>query len=493
VTSKRIAAARMRSGTNLSTLLPWFAVALLPLAWWASQQLLLDTSVLDLTILKVGILGTGIVCALTWPWPRLTRSDLVGLSIAIYVGWLGLAALLRGSGADLKLAAGYAVYFGVTLVATWVAARRTPELMARLLIGLMIVAVVLSVAGALLERVTYPAPGQVDQLRPLWEWFRPQAPYTDPVMGVIQAQPIHFPSGDALIPRLASWFPHPNLLAFFLILATPLLSHLLIQDVLRRRWLRAIVTAAGLAAVTITVLWTYSRTGLVGVFLAAAAAATVALLITRPRTRRAWGAALLPAVIVIGIGATVTLTDQIGIRRLNSLADVVTSPDVTPGQGQTVEESAARATSIRLRMQSNALEMILASPADAIVGPGQRRFEEAIHEPTSDRYIAEAAGIRDPNSLWLTVGISGGLVGIAALAAVLILIELGLFRQLSRDPTGPLGVVMAWFATWIPIYAVTQLFGPFPFSTSEAAILATVLGTSLGLIGVRRERPAEPV
>jgi hypothetical protein len=125
-------------------------------------------------------------------------------------------------------------------------------------------------------------------------------------------------------------------------------------------------------------------------------------------------------------------------------------------------------------------------------------FDVAIHDPASPDLIPEAARFNDPNSLWLTVGLAGGLPAILLLVAVLGVTWLRLIRSFRDALSVWHGAALLWLAAWIPVWALVQFVGTNPLTMAEAVILGTMLGLAAGLSGHGRplitagdQRPAE--
>ena len=86
-----------------------------------------------------------------------------------------------------------------------------------------------------------------------------------------------------------------------------------------------------------------------------------------------------------------------------------------------------------------------------------------------------------PNSLWLSVAISGGVVGVMLMLAALAVLALRLWRAIRSRSESASSLVLAWLAAWLATWAVMQFFGTYPFATAEAVILGTLIGVAIGL------------
>jgi O-antigen ligase len=469
--------------TRLIDVLVVVAVVALPVAWWLSLQLFVETSVIDLTPPKVlAVLGLGLAL-LTRPWRFVSRADALSLGLfAAYAGWFIVASVLRATPSDVKLTVGYSLFLGAPMLAAYVAARLAPTRTSILLARTVLVALAVTIVFVVIERYTYVGLDQPDPLTALWSFFRPQNVMEDPILGTLAAQPLHFPSGDPAIPRVAALFAHVNYLAFFAVLAGILGAVLMLWGVRRRDRVMAVVGGIATAAASLITVWTYSRVGLIGLPIGLVAAVVVEVVGRgRPTILARW-IALASPIVVAGLVLGVTLlVDQVGLRRLVPPVDPST-PGLSVGeQAAAIEVSAERSTALRLTMQRTAVAMILESPTSAIIGPGQRAFETAVHSPDSARYVPDAVGVRDPNSLWLSVAISGGLVGLILLAIALALVALRLWRVIRARTDTPTGLVVGWLAAWLATWVAMQFFGTYPFATAEAVILGTLVGIAIGL------------
>jgi hypothetical protein len=467
----------------MATVLVAAVLVLLVAAWWFPQNVLARTPLVDITPLEVAVAVGAVLLLATRAWRWIRRPDAGWAALfAAYLGWFVLAAVLRGDLADLKPMAAFVVFAGVPAGVAFAALRADPGAAPRRLIVGLAAAVAVAAAAALLERVTYVGTAMPDPLEPFWRLFRPANTYVDPQLGPLGPPPLHFPL-DARKIRVTGLFFHTNYMAFFGILVAPLMTALTLRSWrLGRRGL-TVATAAALGVATVSTYWTYSRAGLVGL-LAAIALAAMVHVAWEWRSRWPLRRCLVPAAaVLLGVGVVLggtTVTDDVGLRRL--LATEVGDPLVTetptePG----VEGSAARAAMLRYRLQRVALEAVTASPRSLALGAGLGRYADAIHDPSSPTRIEEATGIRDPNSLWLSVGLGGGATGVVLLVGVLAVAWSRLLRSLDRrgDPWRTAAVI--WVAAWIPSWAVIQLVGTNPFTPAEAIIFGVMMGVAGGL------------
>lgn len=456
-------------------------------AWWFPQNVLLRTPWADITPMELIVPLGALLLLAGGAWRLLERRDLPWLLLfAAYLSWFPLAALLRGGGADLKPAIVYLLFAAGAAAVAFAALRASLDSGPRRLIGFLGVVLLLAFAGAVLERVTYPEPGSADPLADFWRFFRPANVFQHPRLGEVGPPPLHFRlAGEGDI-RATGLFFHTNYMAFFGILLAPLAT-----AVTLRGWHagdRRLVAAGfvGIALVSLLTYWTYSRAGLLG--LVAAVGLTVVIdVIWRLRVRsRSLRKELVPGALTAGflvltLGATV-LADDLGARRLaaTDLPDPMTSE--TPFD-PSVEGGASRAGQTRVRLQAVALEAILESPRSLVLGTGMSRFDVAVHDPDSPDYIPDAARINDPNSLWLTAGLVGGLPAVLLLAALLGVTWVRLLGALRGVRSVWQGAALLWLAAWIPVWALVQLAGTNPLVLAEAVIFGTMLGLAAGLVG----------
>jgi len=464
----------------------------LPVAWWLSLLLLVQTSVVDLTPPKIiAIVSLGLAL-LTRPWRFIPRADALSLALfAAYAGWFVLASALRGSAADVKLTLGYTVFLGAPMFAAYVAARLAPGRTSVLLVGTVLVALIVTFAGVILERFTYPGLDVTDPLAALWSSFRPQAGMEDAILGNVAPPPLHFSSGDPAIPRVTAWFAHVNYLAFFAVLVGTLGATLMLWGLARTHRAMTFTGAITVAAASLIMVWTYSRVGLVGLPIGILTTVVVEIVAhRRPASPSRWiqlASPVLVAGLVIGL---TLLVDQVGLRRFVPPIDPST-PGLTVGeQAAAIEASAERSTALRLTMQRTAVAMIAESPAALLIGPGQRAFETAVHRPDSPRFVADAIGVRDPNSLWLSVALSGGVVGVGLLIFALAVVARRLWRVIRSRTDSPSALVVAWLAAWFVTWAGMQFLGTYPFASSEALILGTFVGVAIGFSSTGDRTPA---
>lgn len=471
----------------LALLLVTFAQLLA--AWWFPQNILMRTPFADITPVEVVVPLGGLLLLAGRAWRLIRRDDLPWLLLfVVYLGWFPVAALLRGATADLKPALVYLIFAGGTAAVAFSAMRASPRTGPRSLVRFLSIALVLAFAGAVVERITVPVPGDADALADFWRLFRPANVYQHPQLGELGPAPLHFPLGEQNAIRATGLFFHTNYMAFFGILLAPLMTALTL-----RGWhagQRTLIAAGlvGIVLVSLVTYWTYSRAGLLG--LVGAVGSTVVIdVLWRLRIRtRTLRLEIVPglvtaAALVLALGGTI-LSDDLGARRLaaTDLPDpVVSEAPNDPG----VEGQASRAGLLRLRLQALALEEIVASPTTMLLGPGIERYVTAAHDPSSPDRIPEATGIRDPNSLWLTMGLAGGVPAILLLTGVLAVAWLRLMRSFRDARSVWHGTALLWLSAWIPVWALVQFLGTNPLALAESVILGTMLGLAAGLSGGR--------
>jgi hypothetical protein len=189
-----------------------------------------------------------------------------------------------------------------------------------------------------------------------------------------------------------------------------------------------------------------------------------------------------PVALVVAILSVTLVADDVGLRRLTPL---VSEDPIIPGnQAPSIEVSAARSSAIRLAMQLAALDLVTENPRNLLLGPGQQTYDEAVHDPGGHHYVEQSIGIIDPNSLWLSLGVSGGVVGAGLLASLVMAIWIRLLLAIRRLQFAPRGWMLAWLAAWLPAWALLQFVGTFPFNPSEAIILGTLLGAAIAQTGL---------
>ncbi len=453
-------------------------------AWWFPQNVLLRTPFADITPIEMVVFSGGILLLAGRAWRLLRRADLPWLLLLVaYLAWFAVAAVMRGGGADLKGAVVYLLGAGVTASVAFAAIRARPRISPSRLVIFLSIALVVAFAAAVLERVTYPGATSADPLADFWRWFRPANVFQHPRLGQLGPPPLHFRLGEDAI-RATGFFFHTNYMAFFGILLAPLVT-----AVTLRGWHaghRSLILGglAGMVLVTLLTYWTYSRAGLLGLV---AGVGTTVLIDAAWRLRLRSGTlrqelvpgALTAGLLVLTLGATV-LIDDVGARRLaaTDLPDpIISEAPFEPG----LEGSASRAGQTRVRLQIVAFQEVTDSPRSLVLGPGMSRFDAAVHDPASPDRIPAAAKISDPNSLWLTVGLAGGVPAMLLLAAVLAVAWLRLIRSLRHASSVWHGVALLWLTAWIPVWALAQFVGTNPFSLAETVILGTMLGLAAGL------------
>jgi hypothetical protein len=249
------------------------------------------------------------------------------------------------------------------------------------------------------------------------------------------------------------------------------------------------VTANGLllVATALTCLWTYSRTGIAGML----ASIGLAVVIDRIATRRPGGRllgispapVLLVGLVVAGTLGLGILEDPGSAQRISTIGDVTISsgPDSTDTTPSDVQTAAIRAQDIRLRLQKAAVSETLHSVRTALIGPGLGDFERNTHNPSSRDFVAQAAGVRDPNSSWLSIGLAGGLPAVLFFALILLAGLLAAVRAI-RSTTGVSREIAIWLAAWLVVWAGAQVFGTYPFATSESVLLGVLLGVAAALL-----------
>ena len=201
--------------------------------------------------------------------------------------------------------------------------------------------------------------------------------------------------------RVASFFPHPNQLAGFVVLFVPLSVGLF--AVFESRLAKAACVLLGLLALPAAIV-TYSRGVLV---------ALVALVVVLARSRRAWPAIAAAAVLVVLLAPAAWHDRVADAGRLDR-------PEIAT----------------RLDFWDAAVSMFQASP---VLGVGLNSFDVAyVDLDTTGRSFLPGSGLAPPesaHSLYLNTLAEQGLVGVAALAfLVLAAGRMILALRRSADP-----------------------------------------------------------
>ncbi|HXV58919.1 MAG TPA: O-antigen ligase family protein [Gaiellaceae bacterium] len=257
--------------------------------------------------------------------------------------------------------------------------------------------------------------------------------------------------------RVASFFPHPNQLAGFVVLFVPLSVGL--YAVFESRLARAACVLLGLLAVP-AALVTYSRGVLV---------ALVALVLVLARSRKAWPL-VAAAVVLVVVLAPAAWQDR--VASVSSLD----RPEIAT----------------RLDFWSAAWSMFQSSP---VVGVGLNNFDVAYVElERTGRSFLPGTGLAPPESahnLYLNTLAEQGLLGVAALALLILAAgRMVLALRRSADPRMRgfgLGLLGAGIAL-----LVSNLFDV-TFVDPKTSILAWTLlgvGAALQRIGERERPPA---
>jgi hypothetical protein len=466
-----------------------FTIAGLIGAWWLSLRMLVETPVMDLTVPKIVVLAGIVLCLAAGAWRSLSWRDLpvVAVGAALLV-WLVVTALLRRDSTDFKLAVAFAVFAGGAFAVTFAAVRFDGDRALRAVAVALEVVTAITFCSVVIERVVYMS-GVGDQFVWLWGIFRPQSTFNDPILGTLAATPAYFISGGLL--RASGFFAHPNYQAFFAVLVGPFFAIRFAHSLDRRDRNGAVLNGLLLAATMLIGLWTYSRTGVVGML----GSTGLAVLIDRAATRRSegrlFGVSIAPAlgvaiVVVATLGAG-TLQDLDAARRLSTVGDVtIASGDsggdsggvVSPGD---VQGSAVRSQDIRFQMQKAAVNLVTQSASDMLIGPGVTDYQKQTHDSQSSVYVSQAGGIRDPNSSWLSIALAGGAPALV-LFALTLLAALAAAVRAIRSTTGPAREMAIWLTAWIVAWSGAQIFGTYPFATSESILLGTLLGLASALL-----------
>ena len=454
-------------------------------AWWLSLRVLVGTRLMDLTFPKIAVLVGLLLLVVTAAWRTASRRDIPVLAAGgLLLAWLVGAAVLRRDSTDLKLALAFAVFAGGAFLIAFAAVRTDGERALRALGVVLGLVTAIAFASVVFQRVVYLS-GVGDHFVWLWSIFRPQSTYTDPILGTIAATPAYFSGGGLL--RASGFFAHPNYEAFFSILVAPFFAIRLCHAIDDRSRRATIVNGLLLIAIVLVDLWTYSRTGIVGMIGSSALAVLGDRVLNRRPSGRLFGISPLPAVAV-GLIFAVTLgagifQDPGSAQRISTVGDVTisTGADQTNNPGPDVQTAAVRSQDIRVQMQKAAVKLMIESAKTALLGPGMTTYEKDTHDTKNKVYVSQAAGIRDPNSAWLSFGLAGGIPGLALFALVL-LAALAAALRAMRSARGISREMATWLAAWIVVWAGAQIFGTYPFASSESILLGAMLGIAAALL-----------
>ena len=448
-------------------------------AWNFPFTVLLNTPWLDVTVLEPVLLVGAVTLLATRAWRLVRREDRVWLALLlVYVGWLVAAAVLRTDALDVKRAASYLLFLGLSIAVAFAAARLGARRAARWLVVFFVAVAILAMLGALVERVTYSK--TADPLAGFWALFRPQQKLDMPNIGVFGHAPLHYPLPAAGLIRVTGTFGHPLYLAFFTVLAAGILSAAALQLWRQGRPRSALVALAALGAAVVTNYWTYSRAPLAGLVAVVVAVLALDLLVrvwarrSLPRGRELVPMALVFAVFVGVLGTSMVVDDTLR-RRLGAGVGAGPTVDETDDV-DAVTASAAGAGRLRLGLQRVAISLSTESPQALAIGPGMTAYENKLKtlHPSVQRYT-------HPHSAWHTILVSGGIPGVVLLAALLLAVFVGVLRTLRRRAAASWARIgLLWAGAWIPTWAVVQLFGLNPLSGSESVILGSVIGFGAG-------------
>ncbi|HEX2221394.1 MAG TPA: O-antigen ligase family protein [Candidatus Limnocylindria bacterium] len=463
----------------------------LVVSWSLNWNILLDTPFIDVTGLEPTLLAGGLLLVVVRGWTVVRSRDRWWLAlVSAYLGWL-VAVSITHSPEDIKKSVAYLFFFGVSLAVALVAARLDLARAARWVVAFFAVMLLVALLGAILEHLTYPPEGARDPLEGFWSLFRRRAAFVDPNVGLFKAGPAHYPLGEPGIFRTAGVFAHPVYLAFFGLLATGVMTGLVIATWRHGRRRTALAWLVGLGVAVFVTYWTYSRAPLAAVLGVVPFAAVVELAIRTRRLRRRprladfvpGGLAVAAVVLVLGTSISV---DNLGLRRLAGTTFGILASDI--GDEASVEASAARTTALRLAAQRLAVEMLADSPGALLTGTGMAAYEVAIAEGPNR---GGPDPISHPHNAWLTEMLGGGIPAAVLFGLLLGSTCLAALRALPRTRDIRRAALLLGLGAWIPIWAVAQLAGLHPFMAHEAVILGSMLGFARGF-AVDDGTPSEP-
>ena len=281
-------------------------------------------------------------------------------------------------------------------------------------------------------------------------------------MGVMGAGDLQLRAGGtAASNRATGAFNHPNLLAFYLALLTPLA---IVTALGSRRWWRVLAAVAALTMLA-ALLLSLSRGALIGTVVAFGVLA-------------AWRA--------FRRGALTVMLLVVAFAAINGSA-VLASQEVSIISTRVASISGERETNPRLRIYSRTPALIADYP---VLGVGVGNFP--VWSPRYGMYDRGGSAFLHAHNLPLTIAAELGLAGLAvlvALAFVLVSRSLELLRA-SNAPFYPLGLgVVAALSAFVAISVTDYVFRSNPIT---AVLLAEIglLGAATRLNRATRVRPS---
>ena len=476
---------RLTPGRGVQAVLLAVTFAALVVSWSLIWKILLETPLIDVTLLEPILVVGGVALLMVRPWRLLGARDRpFVVLLAVYFGWFLVTAVSRGAPEDVKRALSYAVFGGVSFAIAFAAARIDLPRAARWVIVFFVVVLLVGLAGAALERATFPGPDQPDPLAPFWSLFRRTETFVDPRLGVLKAFPVHYPLGEPGLVRTAGVFAHPVYLGFFGILVTALMSALVIRSWRSGARARALLFVVGLGCAVVLAYWTYSRAALIGI-VGVVGLTALCDLFARGAAARRWPSradllpgALVTATLIVVLGTSIVI-DNAGLRRLagTEIPGVIAS-DIS--DETSIEASAARSSAHRAAAQRVAVEMLRESPRALLLGTGMTAYEQRMSE---EQNRGTTDPVFHPHNIWLTELLGGGIPALVLFVAVLGWVIADAFRGLRRSPDRDRSSILLWVVAWLPVWGLVGLVGLNPFVAQEAVILGSVLGIARAYTG----------
>lgn len=475
--------------TSRRVLLP-LALGVGLLAAWFARTVTIETFLLDLTLPKLALIASVPLLIIARPWQLVRRVDLLPLALlAAFCGWLVVAGVIRGDWLDLKRTLGALAFGGLVLALAWTGMRARDDLGSRMLAAFIAVFAVISFAGAALELLTVSY-GSPDPLRPLWEIFRPQRTVVDERLGTTFPPLLLHIFGEDRLLRVAGFSWHANILALSMIVPAAFSAVLVWLSLRARRTRLALGATVLLAMATAIVVWTHSRSGLVGLVGVVLAVTVLSVVADRGARRR------LPALAPLLVGGALLLgllvLDSAGLQRI--FGSIVRTP--SSGPVTTTVEEAGELTDLRVEMVRAGVILLTDSPISLVIGPGLGTYTSAVHDPGSQLYIELAYGTPDPGSYWLSVALAGGIPAVLLVLGAFAVIwwrVVQRWRDQRDRPDGEAGqriwypVHLGWLIVAIPVWVVVQNIGGQPLEVPEAIPLGMLLATGLAFMA----RPTE--
>jgi O-antigen ligase len=270
------------------------------------------------------------------------------------------------------------------------------------------------------------------------------------IVALLNSGPQEFANGGATVTgRAQGAFEHPNLLAFFLLLAVPVAAVLAVEGRGARRVVMACAAIAGIEGLILTL----TRGAILGFLLAGLVLAT-----WKPLRRIFVGAVLAIAVALVALPGVAGQSGQLRV-----LTDRLAS----------VGDRTQTAANPRIRIWRVSLGIVAAQP---VLGVGAGNFDEVAlaSDLRNTDYGRSWEGYDHPHNLLLTIAAELGLIGLGLMLALIAAVAVTVVRALGRGfPGRPLVLAIA-----------AALTGLFAAGLTDYPIRANaVLGTAMIELG----------